>query len=82
MHFFGEELFLFGTYESGAVVIPDSFGISKSFQDWVRLNDLVFQGGFALSGFTRRADTGEISNDFLGVFRLASSRLTPGREVN
>ena len=31
------------TYESGGVIVFDSFCISKGFEDWVRLQELLFE---------------------------------------
>lgn len=42
-------------YESGGVVISDSFGVSVGFQDGVSLHDLLFQGAFFLLRILRGA---------------------------
>ena len=61
------------TYESGAVVIPDSFGISKGLQDWIGLHHLIFQRGLALPGLPGGADASKVPDDLLGILRLSSS---------
>ena len=63
----------------GRVVIPRSLGIAKSLQDWISLDNLVFQrdfGGIFLLGLPG-PDHGKVGDDFLGVLCLASSRLSP-----
>lgn len=36
------------TYKTRGIVISQGFGISKSFQGWVRLNDLILQGSLEI----------------------------------
>lgn len=42
------------TYKSGGVVVPDSFGITKSLQSRVGLDDLVLQGALSQEGPSQR----------------------------
>ena len=71
------------TYKSGGVVIPRSLGIAKSLQNRIGLYDLILKrdlGGIFLLALPS-PDHGEVGDDFLGVLRLACSRLAPALET-
>ena len=57
------------------VVIPRGLGIAIRFQDRVSSHNLVFKRHL-LGLLSRRGHHGQVGNDLLGVFGLASSRLS------
>lgn len=65
-------------YKTGGVVISNSLSISKSFKDWICLQNLFFQ----LTEFFGCARSwSKILNNFLCVFSFTSTRFTT-KDVN
>ena len=66
--------------KSWRIVISGSFGISKSLQNWVRLNNLIFQRHFFGRFFlTSGSNEGKIRNNFFGIFSFTGSRFTTAK---
>ena len=63
------------TYKSGAVIIPDSLGISEGLENWVGLHHLILKGRLAPQGLAGGANGREVSNDLLRVLGLSGARL-------
>ena len=67
------------TYKSGRVVVPHSFGISKSFQNRICLDNLILK----IPSFNAPvlvlvgADGGEVGDHLLRVLSLSGSRFSP-----
>ena len=63
--------------QPGRVIVPRGFGISVGLQNWVGGHNLVLEGDLLLGLLARAGgDHGKIGNDLLGVFGLASTRLS------
>ena len=66
--------------KSWRIVISGSFGISKSLQNRVRLNNLIFQRHFFGRFFlTSGSNEGKIRNNFFGIFSFTGSRFTTAK---
>ena len=67
------------TYKSRRIVISYGFCITKCFQNWVGLHNLIFQVSFfdvSVLIFIG-ANRSKIRDDFFGVFSFSSSRFSP-----